>query len=40
MLPVLFRVMEKCMGSMNLSEVLVFLDDVIVFSATLEEHEE
>lgn len=34
------RVMEKCMGSMNLSEVLVFLDDVIVFSATLEEHEE
>lgn len=34
------RVMEKCMGSMNLSEVLVFLDDLIVFSATLEEHEE
>ncbi|XP_035862265.1 uncharacterized protein LOC118496109 [Sander lucioperca] len=34
------RVMEKCMGGMNLREVLVFLDDVIVFSATLEEHED
>lgn len=30
------RVMEKCM---NLREVLVFLDDLIVFSSTLEEHE-
>ncbi len=34
------RVMEKCMGSLNLKEVMVFLDDLIVFSATLEEHEE
>lgn len=34
------RVMERCMGGMNLREVLVFLDDVIVFSATLEEHED
>lgn len=34
------RVMEKCMGGMNLSEVLVFLDELIVFSATLEEHED
>uniref|UniRef100_A0A3B1IWP2 Gypsy retrotransposon integrase-like protein 1 n=1 Tax=Astyanax mexicanus TaxID=7994 RepID=A0A3B1IWP2_ASTMX len=33
------RVMEKCMGTMNLKEVLVFLDDLIVFSDTLEEHE-
>lgn len=33
------RVMEKCMGSLNLKEVLVFLDDLIVFSDTLEEHE-
>lgn len=33
------RLMEKCMGSLNLKEVLVFLDDVIVFSSTLEEHE-
>ncbi|KAL0150798.1 hypothetical protein M9458_053880, partial [Cirrhinus mrigala] len=34
------RVMEKCVGSMNLKEVLVFLDDLIVFSNTLEEHED
>lgn len=33
------RLMEKCMGNMNLKEVLVFLDDLIVFSETLEEHE-
>lgn len=33
------RLMEKCMGDMNLKEVLVFLDDIIVFSKTLEEHE-
>lgn len=33
------RVMEKCMGSLNHKEVLVFLDDLIVFSDTLEEHE-
>ena len=29
----------KCMGDMNLKEVLVFIDDIIVFSPTLEEHE-
>ncbi|KAI3376048.1 hypothetical protein L3Q82_016579, partial [Scortum barcoo] len=33
------RLMEKVMGSINLKEVLVFLDDIIVFSSTLEEHE-
>ncbi|CAI5677315.1 unnamed protein product [Oreochromis niloticus] len=33
------RLMEKCVGDLNLSEVLVFLDDLIVFSDTLEEHE-
>lgn len=33
------RLMERCMGDMNLKEVLVFLDDIIVFSKTLEEHE-
>lgn len=33
------RLMEKCMGDINLREVLVFLDDIIVFSKTLEEHE-
>ncbi|XP_055362214.1 retrovirus-related Pol polyprotein from transposon 412 [Betta splendens] len=33
------RLMEKCMNDINLKEVLVFLDDIIVFSETLEEHE-
>lgn len=33
------RLMEKCMKDINLKEVLVFLDDLIVFSASLEEHE-
>lgn len=33
------RLMERCMGDMHLKEVLVFLDDLIVFSSTLEEHE-
>ncbi|XP_039884477.1 uncharacterized protein LOC120731507 [Simochromis diagramma] len=33
------RLMEKCMGDMHLKEVIVFLDDLIVFSKTLEEHE-
>lgn len=34
------RLMEKTVGDMNLLEVLVYLDDVIVFGRTLEEHEE
>ncbi|RXN35846.1 Retrovirus-related Pol polyprotein from transposon 412 [Labeo rohita] len=33
------RLMERCMGDINLKEVLMFLDDIIVFSETLEEHE-
>lgn len=33
------QVMEKCMGSINLKEVLVFLDGLIVIADTLEEHE-
>ena len=33
------RLMEMCMGDINLHEVLVFLDDIIVLSRTLEEHE-
>lgn len=33
------RLMERCVGDMHLKEVLVFLDDLIVFSATLEEHQ-
>ena len=34
------RLMEMCMGEMNLKECLVYLDDVIIFSATFEEHQE
>uniref|UniRef100_A0A4W5KP85 ribonuclease H n=1 Tax=Hucho hucho TaxID=62062 RepID=A0A4W5KP85_9TELE len=34
------RVMEKTVGDMNLLEVLVYLDDLIVFGRTLEEHEQ
>jgi len=33
------RLMEKCMGDLHLKEVLVFLDDLIIFSNTLEEQE-
>ncbi|XP_075760826.1 interferon-induced GTP-binding protein Mx1-like [Pelodiscus sinensis] len=33
------RLMEKTVGDMNLLEVLVYLDDLIVFGKTLEEHE-
>lgn len=34
------RVMERTVGDMNFLEVLVSLDDLIVFGRTLEEHEE
>ncbi|KAL2086841.1 hypothetical protein ACEWY4_017900 [Coilia grayii] len=38
--PAMFqRLMEKAVGDMNLLQVLVYLDDLIVFGATLEEHE-
>lgn len=33
------RLMEKCMGELHINEVLVFLDDLIIYSNTLEEHE-
>ena len=33
------RLMEQCVGDLHLNEVLVFLDDLIVFSDTLEKHE-
>lgn len=33
------RIMEQTVGDMNLLEVLVYLDDLIVFGSTLEEHE-
>ncbi len=33
------RLMEWCMGDLNRKQVFVFIDDLIVFSETLEEHE-
>ena len=32
------RTMEFVLGDMNLTEVLLYLDDILVFSSTLEEH--
>ena len=32
------RLMERCMGDMNLRDCLIYLDDVIIFSATFKEH--
>ena len=34
------RLMEKCIGDMAFTDVLVYLDDLLVFSRTLEEHEQ
>ena len=32
------RLIEHCMGEMNLKECLIFLDDIIIFSETFEEY--
>ncbi len=32
------RLMETCMGELNLRECLVFIDDILIFSKTFEEH--
>lgn len=32
------RLMEMCMGDMNLKECLLFLDDILIFSSTFKEH--
>jgi transposase InsO family protein len=32
------RLMEKCMGELHLRECLIFIDDILVFSKTFEEH--
>ena len=32
------RLIERCMGDMNLRDCLIYLDDVIIFSSTFEEH--
>nr|XP_061828743.1 uncharacterized protein LOC133614632 [Nerophis lumbriciformis] len=34
------RLMEHCVGDLNLKQALVFIDDLIVFAPTLEEHEQ
>ena len=32
------RLTERCMGELNLKECLFFLDDILMFSFTFEEH--
>ena len=32
------RLMERCMGDMNLRDCLIYLDDIIIFSSTFDEH--
>ena len=32
------RLMESCLGELNLSWCIIYLDDIIVFSLTPEEH--
>ena len=32
------RLMERCMGELNLDECLIYLDDLIIFLTTFEEH--
>ena len=34
------RLMERCMGDLNLRDCLIYLDDIIIFSSTFEEHVE
>ena len=34
------RLMERCMGELNLRDCLIYLDDIIIFSTTFEEHVE
>ena len=32
------RLMERCMGAMNLKECLIYLDDIIIFSTSFDQH--
>ena len=32
------KLMEHCMGELNLRDCLIYLDDFIIFSSTVEEH--
>ena len=34
------RLMEPCMGDLNFNTCIVYIDDIIVFSKTFEEHQE
>ena len=34
------RLMERCMGDLNLRDCLIYLDDIIIFSSTFDEHME
>ena len=34
------RLMESCMGDLNLTECVIYLDDIVIFSKTIEEHVE
>ena len=34
------KLMERCMGDLNLRDCLIYLDDIIIFSSTFEEHME
>ena len=37
--PAMFqRLMERCMGDINLRDCLIYFDDIITFSSTFEEH--
>ena len=32
------RLIEPCMGELNLKECLIFLDDILIFSVSFDEH--
>ena len=32
------RLMERCMGDLNLTDCLIYLDDIVIFSSPFEEH--
>ena len=34
------RLMENCLGDLNMQSCLIYLDDIVVFSRTFEEHVE
>jgi len=32
------RMMERCMGEMNMRDCLIYLDDIVIFSANYDDH--